>query len=176
MNKGIEYEIFWSEIGSRSGVPPSPGSKRSSLYFSLCSNHNRQQNKSRHFALKGLSDVLLTSKGENKAFPSSIPSMQCCAAVRATYRRQQIPTPLNLEWRRGGRGSLRGRRKKGREKSTPSLFPYPLPVSTPATQARGGVWILLFSEVTLYEYNVSTILSQIVAPPTQTEDSTRQIL
>ena len=27
---------------------------------------------------------------------------------------------------------------------------------------RGGVWILLFSEVTLFEYNVSTILSLIV--------------
>ena len=27
---------------------------------------------------------------------------------------------------------------------------------------RGGVWILLFSEVTLSEYNVSTILSPIV--------------
>ena len=27
----------------------------------------------------------------------------------------------------------------------------------------GGVWILLFSEVTLFEYNVSTILSPIVA-------------
>ena len=27
---------------------------------------------------------------------------------------------------------------------------------------RGGVWILLFSEVTLFEYNVSTILSPIV--------------
>ena len=27
-----------------------------------------------------------------------------------------------------------------------------------------GVWILLFSEVTLFEYNVSTILSPIVAP------------
>ena len=57
--------------------------------------------------------------------------------------------------------SLRGRRKKGREraqeKSTkegkgkgapslpfsslrPSLFPYPLPVSTPAMQARWDVW------------------------------------
>ena len=132
MNTGIECEIFWSEIGSTSGVPPSSGSKRSSLYFSLCSNHNRQQNKSRHFALKGLSDVLLTSKGENKAFPSPIPSMQCCAAVRATYRRQQIPTLLNLERRRGGRGSLRGRRikgrERGREKSTPSLFAFfPIP-------------------------------------------------
>ena len=57
--------------------------------------------------------------------------------------------------------SLRGRHKKGRErgqeKSTkegkgkgapslpfsplpPSLFPYPLPVSTPAMQARWDVW------------------------------------
>ena len=29
-------------------------------------------------------------------------------------------------------------------------------------RGRGGVWILMFSEVTLFEYNVSTILSPIV--------------
>ena len=77
-------------------------------------------------------------------------------------------------------GAKRGGRGGGRKAPPPffpfSFFPYLLPVSTPATQARGGVWILLFSEVTLYEYSVSTILSQIVAPPTQTEDSTRQLL
>ena len=28
----------------------------------------------------------------------------------------------------------------------------------------GGVWILLFSEVTIFEFNVSTILSPIVDP------------
>ena len=39
--------------------------------------YNQQQT----FALKGLHDVLLTS------YP--ILSMQCCAAVRATYRKQQ---------------------------------------------------------------------------------------
>ena len=48
--------------------------------------------------------------------------MQCCAAVRATYRKQH---------------TLNGR-------------------------DRGGVWILLFSEVTVFEYNVSTMLSPIV--------------
>ena len=33
--------------------------------------------------------------------------------------------------------SLRGRRKKGRERGREeSLFPYPLPLSTPATQAN----------------------------------------
>ena len=30
-------------------------------------------------------------------------------------------------------------------------------------RGAGGVWILLFSEVTVFEYNVSTILSPIVA-------------
>ena len=30
---------------------------------------------------------------------------------------------------------------------------------------RGGVWIVLFFEVTLFEYNVSTIFSPIVAWP-----------
>ena len=53
--------------------------------------------------------------------------MQCCAAVRATYRKQQ--TPQHFEWR--------GQRR--------------------------GVDIVLSSEVTLFEYKVSTILSPIVA-------------
>ena len=35
--------------------------------------NNRQQNWLRYFALKGLSDVLLTSKGENNAFPPPSP-------------------------------------------------------------------------------------------------------
>ena len=66
----------------------------------------------RHFVLKGLSDVLLTSTVENKAFPPPSPSCN--------------PT-LN--------------EGEGRE-----------------------VWILLFSVVTLSEYNVSSIiLSPIVA-------------
>ena len=57
---------------------------------------------------------------------SPIPSVQCCAFVLATYRKQQTPATLN-----GG--------------------------------DRGGVRILLFSEVTLVKYNVLTILSPIVA-------------
>ena len=66
----------------------------------------------RHFVLKGLSNVLLTSTVENKAFPPPSPSCN--------------PT-LN--------------EGEGRE-----------------------VWILLFFVVTLFEYNVSTIiLSPIVA-------------
>ena len=60
----------------------------------------------RHFVLKGLSNVLLTSTVENKAFPPPSPSCN--------------PT-LN--------------EGEGRE-----------------------VWILLFSVVTLFEYNVSTII------------------
>ena len=59
--------------------------------------------------------------------------MQCCAAVRATYRKQPL---ANFEWR-GGEG-------------------------------EGGE-ITLFSEVTLFEYNVSTILSPIVAQHLQFE-------
>ena len=75
-------------------------------------------------ALKGLFNVFLTCKGKNIAFLSSIPSTQCCAAVRATCRKEQTP-----QWNGGD---------------------------------RGGVWILLFSWVTLFEYNVSTILLAIV--------------
>ena len=59
------------------------------------------------------------------SFSSPIPSMQCCATVRATFRKQET-SQLWME----GTGE--------------------------------GVWILMFSEVTLFEYNVSTILSPIV--------------
>ena len=43
------------------------------------------------------------------------------------------------------------------------LFELPIEnEKTPQIWDRGGVWILLFSEVTLFEYNVSTILSLTV--------------
>ena len=51
--------------------------------------YNHQQNKLRHFPLKELFDIFLTSKGEKNSFSSPIPSMQCCAAVRAAFRKQQ---------------------------------------------------------------------------------------
>ena len=72
-----------------------------------------------------LSDVLLTSKGENKAFPPPSPP---CHVVQMflSYLQKTTNTP-----------SLNG-------------------------GERGGVWNLLFSEVTLFEYNVSTILSPVV--------------
>ena len=72
----------------------------------------------RHFALKGLSDTLLTSRGENKAFPPPSPS---CNVVLSKENNKHP----NLEWRRGGR----------------------------------GVDSLIVSVVTLFEYNVPTIMS-----------------
>ena len=74
-------------------------------------------------ALKGLSDISLTSKGENKALPPPSPPYNVVPLFELPIENNKH---LNLEW-------------------------------------RGGVWILLFSEVTLFEYNVSTILSPIVA-------------
>ena len=65
--------------------------------------YNRRQNELRHFPLKGLFDVFLTSKGENIAFPKPIHCMQCCAAVRATFRKQQT-LHLCMEGRREGCG------------------------------------------------------------------------
>ena len=67
------------------------------------SNYNRQQNELRHFALKALFDIFSDVEGENNySFPPPpIPSMQCCAAVRATFRNNKPP---NFEWRRQGRG------------------------------------------------------------------------
>ena len=53
--------------------------------------YNRQQNELRHIALKGLFNVFLTSKREKIALPPSIPSIQCCATVWATFRKQQTP-------------------------------------------------------------------------------------
>ena len=87
----------------------------------LIKTYNRRQNVLRHFILNWIFFyLLLTSKGGKISFPPLIPSMQCCAAVRATYRKQQTPQL----WIEG---------------------------------TTGGVWILLFSEVTLFEYNISTI-------------------
>ena len=77
---------------------------------------NGRQNSLRHFVPKGLSDVLLTSKGENSAV--------LCRCSSYLSKTTNTPT-LN-----GGE--------------------------------RGGVWFFWFSEVTLFEYNVSTILSPTV--------------
>ena len=40
--------------------------------------------------------ILLTSKGGNIAFPPPIPSMQHCADVRATYRKQTFVSAMLL--------------------------------------------------------------------------------
>ena len=55
--------------------------------------YNQWQNYLRHFAVKGLSNILLIKKRKlNKAFPPpSLPSKLCCATIRATYRKQQTP-------------------------------------------------------------------------------------
>ena len=50
----------------------------------------------------GLFYVLLTSKGGKYSFSSPVPFMQCCADVRATYRKRKHP---NFECRRPGRGA-----------------------------------------------------------------------
>ena len=70
--------------------------------------------------LKG-ADVLVTTKGENKAFPPASPPRNVVPLFEQPIENNKH---RNFEWRGGGR-----------------------------------VWILLFSVVTLFEYNVSTILS-----------------
>ena len=84
----------------------------------------QRQNQLRHFAKMGLFDILMTSKGENKAFPP--PSRPCNVVPLFKLPIENHKHP-NFEWRGGG-----------------------------------GVWILLFAEVTLFECNVSTTLSPIV--------------
>ena len=85
---------------------------------------NRRQNELRHFALKGLFDVLLTSKEKNITFPPPSPPCNVVPKFELSLENNKLPT------------------LKGGD--------------------RGGVWILMLSEVTLFEYNVSKILSPIV--------------
>ena len=78
---------------------------------------------------QGLSDILLTSKGGNKAFspPPPHPSIIPCNVVPLFKLPVENNKHPNFELRGGG-----------------------------------GMWIVLFSEITLFEYNVSTTLSLIV--------------
>ena len=75
----------------------------------------------RHFALKVLSDALLTSRRGNKAFPPPSPPCNVVPLFELLIENNKHP---NFEWRGGG-----------------------------------GVWILLFSVVAIFEYSVSTNLS-----------------
>ena len=57
--------------------------------------------KLRHIALKGLSDTLLTSRGENKAFPPTSPPCNVVPLFELSKENNRHPT---FEWRGGGRG------------------------------------------------------------------------
>ena len=64
-----------------------PGTIVSTLSVSseaLSRNYNQQQNELRHLAFLCFTDF----KRRKYCFSSPIPSMQCCADVRATYRKQ----------------------------------------------------------------------------------------
>ena len=71
-----------------------PGAVVSTLFVSseaVSRNYNWQQNELRHFA-QNLAFLSFTDfKRRKYCFSSPIPSMQCCANVRATYRKQQSP-------------------------------------------------------------------------------------
>ena len=54
------------------------------------------QNYLSHFALKGLSDVLLTSKAENKAFPPPFPPCNVVPLFEPPIENNKHP---NFEWR-----------------------------------------------------------------------------
>ena len=58
------------------------------LYTQDC---NRQQNELRYFALNWAFLRFIDFKRRKYSFSFPIPSMQCCADVRATYRKQQTP-------------------------------------------------------------------------------------
>ena len=63
--------------------------------------YNRRQNELVHFALNKAFSCCTDFKRRKYSFSSPIPSVQCCADVRATYRKQQTPQ-LWMEW--GGEG------------------------------------------------------------------------
>ena len=54
-------------------------------------NHNRRQNFLRHFALRGPSDVLQTSKGENKVFPPPSPPCNVVLLFKLPVENNKIP-------------------------------------------------------------------------------------
>ena len=63
--------------------------------------YNRRQNELRHFPLKGLFDVFLTSKGENIAFPPPSPA---CNVVPLFELPLEKRTNTPIKWRGQGRG------------------------------------------------------------------------
>ena len=71
-----------------------PGTVVSTLSASseaVSRNYNWRQNELRHF-VQNLAFLRITDfKRRKYSFSSPIPSMQCCANVRATYRKQQSP-------------------------------------------------------------------------------------
>ena len=64
---------------------------------------NRRQNELRHFAQNWAFLRFTNLKRRKYSFSSPIPSIQCCADVRATYRKQQTPQ-LWMEGTGEGRG------------------------------------------------------------------------
>ena len=65
--------------------------------------YNRRQNELRHFALNWAFLSFTNHKRRKYSFSSPIPSIQCCADVRATHRKQQTPQ-LWMEGTGEGRG------------------------------------------------------------------------
>ena len=60
------------------------------LFFFPCSfDYNQQQNELRHFAVNWA--FLRFTDFKRRKYSSPIPSMQCCAHIRATYRKRQTP-------------------------------------------------------------------------------------
>ena len=62
-----------------------------SWWWSVRIGYNRRQNELRHFALHWAFLRFTDFKRGKYSFSSPILSMQCCAAVQATYRKQQTP-------------------------------------------------------------------------------------
>ena len=53
--------------------------------------YNQQRHEFRHFALKGLFDIFLTSKGENIAFPPPFPPCNVAPLFELPQKTQKTP-------------------------------------------------------------------------------------
>ena len=71
------------------------------FYFHQPGSYNGRQNELRHFTLKGLFDVFLTSKAENKTFPPPFPQCNVMSLFELPSENNKHP---NFEWRTEGRG------------------------------------------------------------------------
>ena len=96
LNSSVSILLALAKDSSSSLVQVCYVSQTFSFFFFF----NRRQNELRHFALKGLFDVLLTSKEENITFPPPSPPRNVVPKFELSLENNKLP---NFEWRGQGR-------------------------------------------------------------------------